>query len=648
MTGTAKMPREPARPTGDRAQEEPARGAEACTPSSAAISASPRVRAQREMIQAVFGPAAAPGRKAPTPAATIQRKLDWTVDKLAAQLGPQDADIGYRAVVDTLREYLRLQNQHGDGPHLVTSLERLSVAAERYMGRGADRSPAQQAALELFRDACNERDRMAGIRDVAAQSPAFQAFDATKNPDLPKKTMRIPASAVLGKIVEGKPASAGTLTKGLTTEITGNFGGYWGFSLNDNGVTYIVEKSAVSVLEQEHQAIDGDLFPVEPSPDHVKQGKIGDCFLLAPAASIAAMNPGFIKTMMKQNTDGSVTVRFFAPEGPSGKKTFAPRYISVEKSIVTVAHTAVYATGALWVQMLEKAYAMSQLGTQEGKPKDRNTYGNLSGGQSSEALEILLGREVRVRKLDGDRSDPMNPINEFRHYNREGMPWGAAEQQAIDAANEGTAAWEGSLVYSLIGDRDLTLAWRKFIGSETIADLFADNQKLLKDRSGRKYEEAITLEDIEELLLKHVAASIVTAVVGYLGEQQLFPGRRGTGRYTKENLALYEDLQKACDEHKVITADTPDVISIDQTSSGESANEPKGGGLVGQHAYSVLAVKAEAGVRYVQVRNPWGRYGRTYAADGRGVLAPQAVDQGDGLSWIELVDFQKRFKQLNY
>ena len=86
------------------------------------------------------------------------------------------------------------------------------------------------------------------------------------------------------------------------------------------------------------------------------------------------------------------------------------------------------------------------------------------------------------------------------------------------------------------------------------------------------------------------------------------------------------------------------MVAVDQTNTGMSAGEPKGGGLVGKHAYSVLGVSRNGEVRYVQVRNPWGYYGRTYDAD----MKPQAVEDGNGVSSIELVDFVKRLTKVHY
>ncbi|ANH67559.1 C2 family cysteine protease [Mitsuaria sp. 7] len=616
------------------------------------IDSSPRMLAQRRRLQRVLGDAFRPrsghrtGLPSPQPrsgANTVQRQLDWSAERLAEQAGPVSDDAGFTAVAAMLDEYLKLLDRRGDGPHLVTSLERLCFAAERCMTRGTQRTRPQEAAFQLFRDAAQERDRLAGIRNVAHQSPAFNDFRATANPPVPE--VWIEAGKRIAKLVEGQLTSQLTLSQPLAVQITREHGQYREFSSGTS--TYVV---AAADVEEPHRRLLDDLFPVDPSPDHVRQGPIGDCFLLAPAASVAAMNPGLIRAMMREQGAEKVIVRLFEVAGTPGRKTFTPRYMAVDKSILKRSNGQPrYASGALWVQMLEKAYAMSGLGSRQGRANDRNTYENLEGGRSDEALEILLGREVRVDRLDGDDSDPENPRNEFRHHNRDDMPWSDAEMERIDLAAAGKAPWEDSVTHVWFGgDKDLTRRWRAFVKGDGIRNRFEDNQVLLRDRSRRSYEEAVTLEDIDETMsASGLPSGIKSAINQYLRDGQLLPGRRGTGRYTREHIALYEKVRKACMAGKAVTADTPGVISVDQTNSGESAREPKGGGLVGNHSYSVLAVKTEADVRYVQVRNPWGRYGRIYVAGASGVLAPQVVEQGDGRSWIELVDFQKRFKQIN-
>ncbi len=53
----------------------------------------------------------------------------------------------------------------------------------------------------------------------------------------------------------------------------------------------------------------GDVTAVHPND--LRQGQVGDCFLLAPLAAIATRDPSFIQNMIKDNGDGTYTVTFY-------------------------------------------------------------------------------------------------------------------------------------------------------------------------------------------------------------------------------------------------------------------------------------------------------------------------------------------------
>lgn len=94
------------------------------------------------------------------------------------------------------------------------------------------------------------------------------------------------------------------------------------------------------------------LFPHEPSPNDIKQGVgLEDCYMLSALTQIAAKNPQKIKDAMRDNGNGTVTVRFYY----NGE----PKDIDVRKTESKVMGFGMhsYSSGSLWVQMMEKAYA---------------------------------------------------------------------------------------------------------------------------------------------------------------------------------------------------------------------------------------------------------------------------------------------------
>ena len=173
------------------------------------------------------------------------------------------------------------------------------------------------------------------------------------------------------------------------------------------------------------------LFTHEPCANDIAQGGVGDCYLLSTIAAIVDKNPEYIKNMMVDNGNGTVTVRLYGPEGE--------KYFTVTKSTAedkNVKHERggdLYVQGALWVKMLQKAVMASGFiddynvkYIEESKAKNRIlnakyhedkhnicdalkqqnkiSYEAYSGGQNYVAAQILLGTKAERVYFDGSFS----------------------------------------------------------------------------------------------------------------------------------------------------------------------------------------------------------------------------------------------------
>ncbi len=146
---------------------------------------------------------------------------------------------------------------------------------------------------------------------------------------------------------------------------------------------------------------DQPLFPHDPTLKDFSQGAIGDCFFMATIVSLVARSPGKIKEIMKDNMDGTVTVRFYDRDQ---QRYF---YVKVDKTIPerigesgNIADRA--AVGALWIKMLEKAYA-SVRNNDTRRLSNRSggwSYVGAWGGFSHEALEELTGIKGKIEWMD--------------------------------------------------------------------------------------------------------------------------------------------------------------------------------------------------------------------------------------------------------
>jgi hypothetical protein len=158
------------------------------------------------------------------------------------------------------------------------------------------------------------------------------------------------------------------------------------------------------------------------------------------------------------------------------------------------------------------------------------------------------------------------------------------------------------------------------------------------------YQSEIRLEHFEELFAtSQLDQTLIPPLIEYL--KHYFPGKRGTNHYTDKQLAVYTRIKDALEAGKVVAAGTPDIVGRTSEGEGHSAGESKSKGLVGGHAFSVLSVTTVGERYFVEVRNPWGVYGRGYDEQDDGRLKTN-VKEDDGTSMLELSDLTKRFDLL--
>jgi hypothetical protein len=138
------------------------------------------------------------------------------------------------------------------------------------------------------------------------------------------------------------------------------------------------------------QRFTGPLFVDGPKPSDVRQGAIGNCYFPAALASIAHSDPQAIEEMIKDNGDGTYTVKFYQNSyyGSSGK----PVEITVDADLYARSFGGPVYGGSLggstapdkmelWFPLIEKAYAQWK--------GSYDTIGN--GGYSGRVMSEVLG-----------------------------------------------------------------------------------------------------------------------------------------------------------------------------------------------------------------------------------------------------------------
>lgn len=170
---------------------------------------------------------------------------------------------------------------------------------------------------------------------------------------------------------------------------------------------------------------DGDGNPVHPND--VRQGGLGDCWVLAGLAAVARTHPDVVRNAVRDNGDGTYTVTFYEPRSwydPRGPKKVE---VTVTSDFPMKDGNPVFAKPGdsvdddpeLWVMIVEKAYAQYKGG-----------YDALdSGGPPEEFLEALTGQDADI---DGD-----SKYEKWRGKDMDGMADAFEDGKPIVAGTHG-------------------------------------------------------------------------------------------------------------------------------------------------------------------------------------------------------------------
>lgn len=461
-------------------------------------------------------------------------------------------------------------------------------------------------------------------------------------------------------------------------------------------------KGAVKA-KQRYVPAEGPLFPGKPSPKDIKQGALADCYFLSTLISIVDKNPDAVKHMLLDNGDGSVTVKMYEKSAGAnpGEFVFNEKFVTLPKTVLAAGDDGqASAKDTLWVQMLEKAYAIHAAETQ----KRSRSLDGVAWGKADPAFEALLGAP--------SASEPIKSPKELLHevFSQETVGAGEAERNdaKFDAeagkalAKLGVPGKEAAALMAQVRGKsyatklalmdDLTATglfdqsgalagvtptiWRgNIVGAmragfddgttalTTLKGTAAFQQ--LQDNPTPRREDAAALFDLPEF--KALPAGQQQQLRTSIDKR--LPGQRFSGQYSDDELLLYRGLEQAFADDAILTALTQETVGRKVDQKGKSGGEKVSKGLAGSHDYAVLGLvepkKGEPGwvqpqpggqpIKYVRVRNPWGdddpgddkpSAGRVYGpgVDASGHAKPlMAQASHDATFLMELGDFAKRF-----
>lgn len=387
------------------------------------------------------------------------------------------------------------------------------------------------------------------------------------------------------------------------------------------------------------------LFAGPPSMDDVQQGGLGDCFLLAAAASIVNRDPMHFVRHMADNLDGTVTVKLYAGVDQ-------PLQVVIQKSVPGER----FAQKVLWVKLLEKAYAASGLARNPGS-QTPIAYKDIEGGSSSTALTHLTGKpsgtlgtgQMRSRVGQGVLGELREEQRMLRQQLEEIRDQDEQVGKRIAEKQKQDEHADISVERSLLEEQA-----KRF---KVLMQQMSEMESPIWDFDARLSMMLVTQTSLREFIEHHRENKVVQRILEKVMPSQmrdgLFPEAIGTGLYGVDEQRVFAAVKQGIDAGKPMTAGTKVSISDrDNQVEGQGASgEPKVKGLAGKHAYTLLDYKPKPGPTpgqriFLKLRNPWGNYGRAYEED-MGLLKAVAIE-GDGTFWIDLADFVANFRDINW
>jgi len=402
------------------------------------------------------------------------------------------------------------------------------------------------------------------------------------------------------------------------------------------------------------------LFKKPPSLDDIKQGQLGDCYLLAAVAGIVRNDPTHFVDHMVDNLNGTVTVKLYSAPGQ-------PVYYTVKKTLVVDKNNYLEfaaSAGSFWVPILEKAYiAAGYFGTREEPlPAREQSYGVAEGGEGAIPLIHLTGRKAKSRQIATGRSELIEKIREnvsslLKEKQQDFRLWD--EKAATTRKLQPQDSQHATELKSQIEDYERR--------AEEALQVYGPLTRLLGELGSMIETLYFSTTDLKTFLEeqgltpKHdVYRRIMDVVVPEQAPSEL-PGSLGSGQYGVHEMDTIAFIVESLNAGEIVTVGTREAITDPQNISQGvgKAGEVMVKGLAGGHEYTVLDYTPKEYKRgatvSVKLRNPWGEYGRKYVHKDQEVNVETGAPwegereaQNEGTFWIDLADLVAYFKLISY
>ncbi len=457
-----------------------------------------------------------------------------------------------------------------------------------------------------------------------------------------------------------------------------------------------VIRGILNATTRDKKKPDVPLFPHEPGMNDVKQGMAGICYLYAALQDTARLYPEKIKNMVKDNGDGTATVRLFEKTTKNGKTTFSPLFVRVDKGTPTFMGMQRGGQDCMWVNVIERAYAMSgmhltrsddnvraadpeelQLRYREFKDhpenitnEKRSEYpwlfdGNgslrkwapgvdtIEGGDESKVMEVLMGPDFLRNEIE------MPTEEDFKKAAIVKSPEKLTEERQFREELDATDLNDVEQAFRF--------GMRKLFAPKNFADyLHKPREEMIRESyAGSDFaslmseqEYVDTMSDLYQtayrdfgtryVSLNRRSTPAMTDALASSFDRKIFPL---TESYQVLRMAVLQELKghmrDTIPQPKEITPDGFFDEVAEKLRQGQpvSASTPEKTDMVaGQHAYSIIGAyktQEEPPRAFFRIRNPWGD--RTIAGSGidtalglnaNGIKYREGENRGPAAKWV--------------
>ncbi len=363
---------------------------------------------------------------------------------------------------------------------------------------------------------------------------------------------------------------------------------------------------------------DTPLFSHEPSVNDLKQRMVSNCYMVSSIASLVEMNPDYIKNMMKDNGDGTVTVRLYvAREKPAQNKpeeelTAEERQKKADKqklSGISDLKNYDYKKEPENEEKRKEQLVVALMKADRQRTKGGQQIDLKGINESSEQLLEFFGSKVKTystaEKLVNDLTDR---IPEFREYLESGKIGGKALEELQDL---GQKVWEAVQKYSQEDSDGL--------------DAFLNDHRKELELEEKDMEEVFVKVDKEvprlfnsDLLSAGALwMQMIERAMASLGRTTLLNGKTtgyrslwyGDGSNVIQAITGSKGKNEVIDDAlfmKICRWKEDNIIYTTGSKNKSSSGVDSG------HAYSILGGYVENGQRYVRLRNPYSQGSSSY------------------------------------